>query len=56
MLCCSLITKTVTHDKPLATGVIYNMRAELAVGKPNILSNNDTFKIGDTIFQYIETE
>lgn len=42
--------------KPLATGVIYNTRAELAVGKPNILSNNDTFKIGDTIFQYIENE
>lgn len=42
--------------KPLATGVIYNMRAELSVGKPNVLSNNDTFKIGDTVFQYIEVE
>lgn len=42
--------------KPLATGVIYNTRAELGVGKPNVLSNNDTFKIGDTIFQYVETE
>lgn len=48
--------KQLPMIKPLATGVIYNMRAELAVGKPNILSNNDTFKIGDTIFQYIETE
>lgn len=52
----------VDHDKqlpmikPLATGVIYNNRAELSVGKPNVLSNNDTFKIGETIFQYIETE
>lgn len=42
--------------KPLATGVVYNTRAELPVGKPSVLSNNDTFKIGDTIFQYIETE
>lgn len=42
--------------KPLATGVVYNTRAELAVGKSNVLSNNDTFQIGDTIFQYVETE
>lgn len=42
--------------KPLATGVIYNTRAELPVGKPNVLSNGDNFKVGDTIFQYVETE
>lgn len=42
--------------KPLATGVIYNTRAELPVGKPNVLSNGDSFKVGDTIFQYVETE
>lgn len=42
--------------KPLATGVIYNMRAELPVGKDSVLSNGDEFKIGDTIFQYVETE
>lgn len=42
--------------KPLATGVIYNMRAELPVGKASVLSNADTFKVGDTIFQYVETE
>lgn len=48
--------KQLPMIKPLATGVIYNTRAELSVGKPNILSNNDTFKIGDTIFQYVETE
>lgn len=42
--------------KPLATGVIFNTRAELPVGKPTILSNGDTFKIGDTIFQYTETD
>lgn len=42
--------------KPLATGVMYNTRAELSVGKPAVLSNGDDFKIGDTIFQYVETE
>lgn len=42
--------------KPLATGVIYNTRVELPIGKPNVLSNGDNFKVGDTIFQYIETE
>ena len=42
--------------KPLATGVIYNTRAELPVGKTSVLSNGDTFKIGDTIFLYIENE
>ena len=42
--------------KPLATGVIYNTRAELPVGKPSVLSNGDTFKIGDTTFQYVENE
>lgn len=48
--------KQLPMIKPLATGVIYNTRAELSVGKPNVLSNNDTFKIGDTIFQYVENE
>lgn len=42
--------------KPLATGVIFNTRAELPVGKSSVLSNGDTFKIGDTIFQYVETD
>ena len=42
--------------KPLATGVIFNTRAELSVGKPCVLSNGDNFKIGDTIFLYQETE
>lgn len=52
----------IDHDKqlpmikPLATGIIYNTRAELPVGKSVVLSNNDTFKIGDTIFQYVETD
>ena len=47
--------KSLPMIKPLATGVIYNTRAELPVGKPSLLSNGDTFKIGETIFQYIET-
>ena len=42
--------------KPLATGVVFNTRAELPVGKASVLSNGDTFKIGDTIFQYVETD
>ena len=52
----------IDHDKclpmikPLATGVFFNNRAELPVGKPSVLSNNDTFKIGDTIFRYVENE
>jgi acetone carboxylase gamma subunit len=40
--------------KPLEKGVIYNARIELPIGRATILSNHDTFKVGDTIFQYIE--
>lgn len=40
--------------KPLATGVIYNTRADLPVNRPAVLSNGDTFKIGETIFKYEE--
>ena len=42
--------------KPLSPGVIFNTRAELPVGVHNILSNGDTFQIGDTTFIYTETE
>ena len=49
-------SRSVPIIKPLATGVIFNMRAELPVGKASVLSNGDTFKIGDTIFQYVETD
>ncbi len=50
----------IDHDKnlpvikPLATGVQYNSRAELPVNRTVVLSNGDTFKIGDTIFKYEE--
>lgn len=48
--------KSLPMIKPLATGVIYNTRAELSVGKPVVLSNGDTFQIGDTTFLYVETD
>lgn len=48
--------KTLPVIKPLATGVLYNTRVELPVGKTTILSNGDTFRIGDTIFQYVEMD
>ena len=47
-------TRSLPMLKPLGPGVIYNTRAELPVGKPTVLSNGDTFKIGDTIFKYVE--
>ena len=40
--------------RPLVAGVVFNSRTELPVGKPVPLSNNDTFGVGDTIFQYVE--
>lgn len=49
-------TRSVPMIKPLANGVVYNTRAELPVGKPSVLTNGDTFKIGDTIFQYVESD
>ena len=39
----------------LAVGVNYNVRSELTPNKPIILSNGDTFTVGDTIFEYSET-
>lgn len=46
--------KNLPVIKPMATGVLYNSRAELPVNRSAILSNGDTFKIGDTIFKYEE--
>lgn len=46
--------KNLPVIKPLATGVLYNTRAELPVNRVAILTNGDTFKIGDTIFKYEE--
>lgn len=42
--------------RPQAPGIVYNARVELPAGKPAVLSNGDTFKIGDTVFQYVETD
>lgn len=46
--------KNLPVIKPLATGVQYNSRTELPVNRPAVLSNGDTFRIGDTIFKYEE--
>lgn len=48
--------KSMPMIKPQATNVIYNSRAELPVRRPTPLSNGDTFKIGDTVFLYEETD
>lgn len=48
--------KQVPVLKPLASGVIFNNRVELPVSKLSVLSNGDSFKIGDTIFVYQENE
>jgi len=40
--------------KPLSDGIIYNMRGELTVNRPVVLSNGDTIQIGDTTFKYVE--
>ena len=49
-------TRSIPVIKPLANGVVYNTRAELPVGRASVLTNGDTFKIGDTIFKYEETD
>ena len=49
-------TRTVPVIKPLDTGVNYNSRAELPVQKTAVLTNGDTFQIGDTIFRYEEND
>lgn len=46
--------KTLPMLKPLVPGVLYNMRSELPASKSVVLNNGDTFKIGDTIFEYVE--
>ena len=48
-------TRSLPMLKPLAANVIYNVRTELPVNKPVVLSNTDTFKVGDTVFEYVES-
>lgn len=48
--------RSIPVIKPMATNVIYNSRVELPVRKSAPLTNGDTFKIGDTIFLYEETD
>jgi hypothetical protein len=47
--------KTLPMLKPMAAGVFFNVRTELPINRPVVLSNGDTFKIGDTIFEYVES-
>lgn len=47
--------RTLPMMKALATGVVYNMRSEMGINKPTVLNNGDTFKVGDTIFEYVES-
>ena len=47
--------KSLPMLKPLAANVIYNVRTELPANKTIILSNSDTFKVGDTVFEYVES-
>lgn len=46
--------KKLPMIKPLSGGIIYNMRGELTVNRPVVLSNGDTIQIGDTLFKYVE--
>lgn len=46
--------KNLPVIKSLAPGIHYNSRTELPVNRPAVLSNGDTFNIGDTIFKYEE--
>ena len=47
--------KNLPMMKPLAPGVVYNVRTELPASRQVVLSNGDTFKVGDTIFEYVES-
>ena len=40
---------------PLVEGVVFNVRTNLPANKTVILNNNDTFMIGDTVFEYVES-
>lgn len=40
---------------PLAEGVVFNVRTNLPANKSVVLSNGDTFTVGDTIFEYVES-
>ena len=40
---------------PLAEGIVFNVRTNLPADKPIILNNGDTFTVGDTIFEYVES-
>ena len=40
---------------PLEEGVVFNVRTNLPANKSIVLNNGDTFTVGDTIFEYVES-
>jgi len=48
--------RSVPVIKPMEIGVTYNSRADLPKMKAAILTNGDTFQIGETIFRYEEND
>ena len=48
-------TRSLPMLTPLADGVVFNVRTNLPANKPVILNNADTFMVGDTTFEYIES-
>lgn len=41
--------------RSLVDGMVFNVRTNLPANKPVILNNGDTFAIGDTTFEYVES-
>ena len=48
-------TRILPMLSPLAEGVVYNVRTSLPANKQVVLNNGDTFTVGDTIFEYVES-
>ncbi len=48
-------TRALPMLSPLAEGVVLNVRSTLPANKQVVLNNGDTFTVGDTIFEYVES-
>lgn len=52
----------IDHDrmmpviKSLYAGILFNSRTDMNVGQTMLLTNGDTFRIGDTTFKYVENQ
>jgi len=52
----------IDHDrmmpviKSMYAGILFNNRVEMNVGQTMMLTNGDTFRIGDTTFKYVENQ